>query len=215
MTLGPPACSRLKKSTCTSLSQSERAWHNRGYLPHLDRGGICQSITLRLFDSLPQSLLRKLYDEVLTLPPDRQSIVKMKKIETWIDSGYGACYLRDARIAAVVESSLFYYHGKQYYLHAWVIMPNHIHFLATLFPRTSLSSTIRCLKSFSALQSNKILQRSGTFWFRDYFDRFIRHQNHFLSVLAYIENNPVKAGLCKCSTDWLFGSAIRRLKEAS
>ena len=34
-------------------------WHNRGYLPHFDGGEVFQSITFRLYDSMPQELLAK------------------------------------------------------------------------------------------------------------------------------------------------------------
>ncbi|MEX1049053.1 MAG: hypothetical protein WED15_05975 [Akkermansiaceae bacterium] len=49
---------------------------------------------------------------------------------------------------------------------------------------------------------------SGTaFWMRDYWDRYIRDADHFDNVRAYIERNPVTAGLCKQSRDWPWSSA--------
>jgi REP element-mobilizing transposase RayT len=63
------------------------------------------------------------------------------------------------------------------------------------------------IKSYTAHEANKILNRKGRFWSKEYFDRFIRNQEHFNKTVSYIENNPVKAGLCKESKDWRFGSA--------
>ena len=55
-----------------------------------------------------------------------------------------------------------------------------------------------------------ILGRSGTFWFREYHDRYIRNAEHFANAIRYIEENPVAAGLVKLAKDRPFGSA--RLK---
>jgi hypothetical protein len=66
-------------------------------------------------------------------------------------------------------------------------------------------------KSFSAKQANRILGRTGTFWQEEYYDRFVRDAKHFERVEAYIEWNPVEAGLCVEPEDWAFGSARQRL----
>lgn len=47
----------------------------------------------------------------------------------------------------------------------------------------------------------------------EYFDRYIRNREHFLNTVKYIENNPVKARLCKKPEDWPFSSARFRLKD--
>jgi REP element-mobilizing transposase RayT len=66
------------------------------------------------------------------------------------------------------------------------------------------------LKSYTANEANKTLGREGRFWQKEYFDRYIRNARHFASVMAYIENNPVKARLCEKAEDWPFNSASRR-----
>lgn len=45
------------------------------------------------------------------------------------------------------------------------------------------------------------------FWQHESFDRYIRNRKHFIGVIDYIENNPVKAGLCEQKQDWRFSSA--------
>ena len=48
----------------------------------------------------------------------------------------------------------------------------------------------------------------------DYFDRYIRNERHHVAAIAYVENNPVKAGLCRRPEDWPFSSAwFRQDKE--
>jgi len=63
------------------------------------------------------------------------------------------------------------------------------------------------LKSFTSHEANKILGRHGHFWFKEYFDRYIRNGEHFRAVVRYIEENPVKARLCEKPEDWKFSSA--------
>ncbi|MCL5460243.1 hypothetical protein M3M33_16520, partial [Loigolactobacillus coryniformis] len=47
-------------------------------------------------------------------------------------------------------------------------------------------------------------------WMREYWDRYIRNAAHFDAVRAYIEANPVAAGLCDRPSDWPWSSATSR-----
>jgi REP element-mobilizing transposase RayT len=58
-----------------------------------------------------------------------------------------------------------------------------------------MSTIVHSWKSFTAQECNKVLGRTGRFWQREPFDRYIRNERHFRNALTYIENNPVKAGL--------------------
>ena len=49
--------------------------------------------------------------------------------------------------------------------------------------------------------------RMGDFWQREYLDRYVRNAEHYQAVIAYIEENPVKAELAKLKTDWPWSSA--------
>jgi putative DNA methylase len=89
-------------------------------------------------------------------------------------------------------------------------MPNHIHVLLRPRPGHKLETIVHSLKSYTALEANKVLGREGQFWMREVFDRYIRDQEHFARTFRYIENNPVKAGLCARPEDWEFSSACKR-----
>jgi len=52
------------------------------------------------------------------------------------------------------------------------------------------------------------------FWQDDYFDRYIRDEDHYRRVVRYIENNPVKAGLVPLAAEWPWGSAHFRVRRA-
>jgi REP element-mobilizing transposase RayT len=97
--------------------------------------------------------------------------------------------------------------GVRYDLFSWVVMPNHSHFLLTRFEDWELEQLMHSHKSYTAHQANKLLNRTGKFWMEEYFDRYIRNADHFRNAVNYIENNPVKAGLCSKPSDWPFSSA--------
>lgn len=188
-------------------SRPQKEWHSRGYLPHREGGEIPQSITFRLYDSLPQTLLDEWRKELAQLTETERQTERRKRIDSALDAGYGECWLREPRIGKLVEDALLHFDGQRYQLHAWSVMPNHVHVLATPLHGYSLSSILHSWKSFTAKEANRLLERSGAFWLEEYFDRAIRDDNHFNKVIEYIENNPVKAGLCQRASDWLYGSA--------
>lgn len=86
-------------------------------------------------------------------------------------------------------------------------MPNHVHVLIETIAGYPLGEVVHSWKSYTANRANQILRRRGVFWHQDYYDRFIRDQKHFQSVIAYIEANPVKAGLVRRSAEWRWGSS--------
>ena len=96
-----------------------------------------------------------------------------------------------------------------YLLHAWVVMPNHVHLVATIYPDQSLSKIVHSWKSHAAHRIRKMIGVSGRIWQPEYWDRFIRDERHFASAVAYVEGNPVAAGLAGQPEDWPYSSAAR------
>ena len=167
------------------------------HLPHIRGARGPQFVTFRLADSLPRHVLAK----VLWNQPDG-----LAYLEDCLDKGYGSCWLRRPDIATTVQSALQHFHDDRYRLHAWVIMPNHVHILLTPQDGWELERIIKSLKSFSGRMANRVLNREGAFWQEDYFDRAIRNVEHHSQVVEYIHWNPVKAGLCMGPTDWAYSS---------
>ncbi len=185
----------------------DAGWHSRGYLPHFNGREIVQTVTFRLADSLPQTVLERWRSEVAKDSLANADALLRRRIEHYLDQGYGSRALRDARVAAMVQESLQHFDGDRYRLSAWVVMPNHVHMLVIPDLEWSLSKIMKDLKSFTSHEANKILRQTGQFWMEDYFDRYVRDAKHFANAIAYIENNPVKAGLCEKASDWKFSSA--------
>jgi putative DNA methylase len=179
-----------------------KGWYSRGYLPHLNTPNLIQSITTRLADSLPAAKLERLLAET-----QDDDIARRRRLDAMLDAGHGACWLAQPEIAMLVEQALFDADGASYRLLCWSIMPNHIHVAIQPLPEIALGEIVRRWKGRTAREANVHLRRSGAFWERDYFDRYIRDDAHLAAVTRYIEQNPVKAGLVERAEGWRFGSA--------
>ena len=131
----------------------------------------------------------------------------LKLIDQYEDAGIGECLLRDDSIAQIVQDTLLFNHRKKYELICWCIMPNHVHTLIAPVEGMSLSEIMYDWKSYTTHVINKALNRKGKLWMMEYFDRFIRDNDHFQKVVNYIHNNPVKAGLVADPADWRWSSA--------
>ncbi|ARQ88977.1 REP-associated tyrosine transposase [Stenotrophomonas maltophilia] len=77
---------------------------------------------------------------------------------------------------------------------AYVVMPDHIHWLVEL-RAFSLDYVMQRFKSSSALLINRMLGRSGRFWQSSYHDHAIRSDESLLSHAMYVLGNPIRAGL--------------------
>jgi putative transposase len=179
------------------LPMSSKGWHSRGYLPHLDTGDVVQFVTFRLADSLPKEAVERL--RFLAQAEARR--------DEMLDQGWGACWLASEDIAGIVEDAFLTFDDDRYRLCAWTVMPNHVHVLFKLLAPHGLGAVAGSWKRFTARAANRRLGRSGAFWQDDYWDRFVRHDAHYAAAVAYIDQNPVKAGLVAAPEDWPWGSA--------
>lgn len=171
-------------------------WRSRGYLPHCDERGLVQHVIFGLNDGFRS-------------PP--AAVVDPTKRAQWADSefdaGHGSRLLEKAPIATMVQDSLFFGDRDSYALAAWCVMPTHVHVLIEPLGGANLSSIVQRWKSYSAHEINQAEGRRGPLWQREYFDRFMRSAEQFEWTVAYIENNPVAAGLTLRPEEWPFSSA--------
>ena len=175
-------------------------WHRRFHsVPHRENKAL-QSITFRLYDSLPKEVIEEIKLK-LDINEDDDSCDSIQyqrlrqKIAEYEDAGYGQCFLRDERIAAIMQDTLKHFDGERYQLICWCIMPNHVHVLIEVNEGWSLSRIMHGWRSYTAKEANRILGRTGRFWMEEYYDRYIRDDNHLQKTINYILNNPANAGL--------------------
>src|SRR5437016_5135429 len=70
--------------------------------------------------------------------------------ERLLDRGFGRCWLRDPRIASLVQHALIHFDERRYVLHAFVIMPNHVHVAFRTMPGFQLDEVLKIWKGGTA-----------------------------------------------------------------
>jgi putative DNA methylase len=176
-------------------------------LPHWDTVDQPLFVTFRLHGSLPAHRV---------FPPDQltssgKAFVAMDRL---LDRGAsGPLYLHRPEIADIVVAALREGERRfeRYQLHAYVVMPNHVHLLVT--PRVAAARWLAPLKGYTAYRANEVLGGHGrAFWQDESYDHLVRSETEFERIRSYIEENPVKAGLvCDC-WGYPWSSAASRLK---
>lgn len=174
----------------------------RRNLPHLHFESGVYFVTSCLHKSLPMpfsSFINNLNGNSID-----DIISELKIYDDILDSSkFGNQHLSNPDIIKIVKYCIHYAHKKEYDLISYTIMPNHFHILFDLIKgNRGLSKIMQSLKRISARKSNVIINRTGTFWQDESFDRLVRDQKELLAVLRYIMYNPVKAGLVENPFDW-------------
>lgn len=189
-------------------------------LPHWQCNDAIYHISFRLADSLPKSVRERLLHErkclvAIARQDGKESSEEIEKkaqylyserIDNYLDVGYGKCYLSNAEIAKNVANSLTYFDNMRYHLHAWCIMPNHVHVIVKAKPGYNISKIIHSWKSYTAHRANEILGLTGPFWQRDAYNHIIRSRKEYLFQIQYTWNNPVKAKLQNWPWRWKIDS---------
>jgi putative transposase len=164
-------------------SKQHAGWRSRGYLPHCDGAGLVQHITISTVGAA-----------------------------SGVESNFGLKLLATPETAAIVENALIHFDAERYRLLAWCVMPNHAHIVVEQGEEWPLANVVHGWKSFTANAINRTLGRSGRVWLREYHDRFMRDDDHLSTTIAYVEANPVDAGLVERPEDWPFSSAAKRTR---
>jgi REP element-mobilizing transposase RayT len=176
--------------------------------PHLYEPGVPVFVTWRLEDSLPP---HRNFDSRAI-----KSLESFQTLDLLLDeTRVGARYLAIPAVADLVTESIRHCSTvmNAYELHAFVVMPNHVHLLIT--PNSPLPKILDLLKSFTARRANALLSRSGkTFWLAESYDQLVRDRLEFESIRRYIEENPVRAMLVRQAEDYPWSSATKRRVEA-
>jgi REP element-mobilizing transposase RayT len=159
-------------------------WRSRGYVPHCDGAGIVQHIVMSTIGTADG-----------------------------IEAHFSQRFFETPEAVDVVERALLHFDGERYRALAWCVMPNHVHVIAEQNEGWPLASVAHSWKSFTANEVNRVLGRKGPLWMREYFDRFMRDDDHLNTTIAYVESNPVTAGLVERPQDWRWSSARLRVLD--
>ena len=147
----------------------------------------------------------------------RPWLVSAGRAFVWMDryldaARQGPVWLKEPEIASIVAESIRFGASalNQYCLHAWVIMPNHVHLLVSPIPILPPPRFLKSVKGFTSREANQRLNRTGQpFWQHESYDHWVRTQEEFDKIRVYIENNPVRAGLARIAEEFRWSSAWR------
>ena len=164
-------------------------------------------MTVRCADSLPREALvhlRELQAEISRDPlAAPEALARHRRIfrtlEKFLDAGAGSCPLRDPAATRILVEEFTALSEWQISVPHFTAMPNHWH--ALIVPAAECSHTLtdimKRLKGRSAKRIRALPSGHGPVWQREWFDRWIRDETEWARCVAYIRNNPVKAGLVK------------------
>ena len=188
----------------------------RRHLPHWAQAGTVCFITWRTHDSIPKAVLAEwlevrdlwlLQHEIAPTAVDwkeqlaRRDPALLAEFHTtftaqWqdsLDACHGECMLRRPDVAEIISKSLLRFDGERYEILDFVVMPNHVHLLATFPDEAAMLVQCESWKHFTAAQINRLAGRTGQFWQPDSFDHRVRHEAQFCQLRHYIAENPGKA----------------------
>jgi Rad3-related DNA helicase/REP element-mobilizing transposase RayT len=194
-------------------SQEEGLKTRQGaYLPHWTKEGAIYSVTFRLADSLPKQVVNQWRAERTELVHEataakraltddelrRLDFLFSQKVDSYLDSGRGACWLREKGMAELVANALRHFDDERYRLFGWCVMPNHVHVVVQPLGEHTLDQILHSWKSFTAHEAKKLGQIKGEFWQAEYYDHLIRTEEDLSHCIHYAWTNPEKAKL----KDW-------------
>jgi putative transposase len=152
----------------------------------------------------------------------RQGKLLFAHTDDWLDRSLGASYLKEAKLANKVVEAMEHFAGERYDLFAFVVMPSHFHWVfqprenwvqgltTKKIQRTPRERIMHTLKLHTALECNRLLECEGTFWQDESYDHCVFDEEELGRIIQYVENNPVRAGLCAAPEAWLWSSAKLR-----
>jgi type I restriction enzyme R subunit len=189
-------------------------------LPHWRQDGCTYFVTFRLIDSIPAGVQREWeyeqaawlnargiqYDgrrgswrsQLRTLPQHEQFRFEKhfnRQVQACLDRGLGECWLKEPECIEAMREQLFKADRQHHHLGDFVIMPNHVHLLTTPISGHELEMILKAIKGKAAIDCNKAVEHSGTFWQPESYDHIVRDLTQLFAYRRYIAANPDKAGL--------------------
>ena len=111
-------------------------------------------------------------------------------------------FFRHERWARLMLSTIDHYEGTGYKLHAYVIMPDHLHLIIT--PSESVEKSVQLVKGGFSFRVKKELEWNGEIWQPGFTDHRIRDEEDWARHMEYIRTNPIDARLVKDSLPYEF-----------
>ena len=117
---------------------------------------------------------------------------------------------RNFRFGRIVVNSFRYHHEKGMVSSlAFVVMPDHVHWLAELKSDNGLERLMRSFKAYTSLMINRVRGTAGQpVWQAGYHDHALRREEDIRDVAGYVVANPLRAGLVERLEDYPLWDAV-------
>jgi type I restriction enzyme R subunit len=194
----------------------------RRNLPHWRQEGCTYFATFRLADSIPRRILLAWQEErriwlaahgingslrdssfaesyLAINERERRAFEKRQahRLHLELDHGHGSCLLERPAVRECLQTALHHFHGERCWCGDWVIMPNHLHWLAMPINGWKLESILNSIKGFVSVQASGRGAKAGRLWQAESYDRIVRDRKELDAFRKYIATNPEKAQLSK------------------
>jgi putative transposase len=103
----------------------------------------------------------------------------------------------DGRAEALLASISVYEAAAKWWMHIMVIMPDHLHMIATFGRQHAVQPVISAWKSYQA-------RALGIEWQSGFFEHRLRSDAEFVEKAHYVRVNPVRKGLANKWEDWAY-----------
>lgn len=191
------------------MSENRTKIFYRRHLPHYQPPGCTFFVTFRLAGSLPLYVIQKLkseYEGQLKLISGIQNqkekyrsyqeiqLNYFEKFDTVLDKyKESVSWLNQPAVAQKVKEAI-HYSGR-----------NGVPACSGTSSTYIVAKILQDLKKYTAVECNKILNRSGAFWQHESYDHVVRDEDELSRIIEYVLNNPVKTGLVDKWDDWKWG----------
>ncbi|MEM6468342.1 MAG: transposase [Planctomycetota bacterium] len=187
--------------------------------PHWSQTGATVFVTFRTRDSIPRNVIKRwdaerfqwLQRRGVNCRGDFSAALRQlsstdarafrkrfnRQREDFLDSCHGTCILRKPDLAQIVADSLLYFDGERYHMGDFVVMPNHVHLLASFHDAERMRRQFGSWLRWTAMKINSATGAKGHFWQEEPFDHLVRSNAQLEYLRKYIKENPLRAKLKK------------------
>jgi putative transposase len=120
----------------------------------------------------------------------------------------GRTIFRESQAAQILLEQILNCRDRGFYkLHAFVIMPDHLHALLTPSQEASLEKALQMIKGGSSHRIKQEMNYAWPVWQQGFHDRWIRDDAEYHARLEYVRMNPIAAKLTHRSEEYALSSA--------
>lgn len=115
----------------------------------------------------------------------------------------------DFRAARILIGTMRWLHDHQrVFSLAFVVMPDHLHWLFELGQHCTLPQVMRSLKTYSSMAVNEYQDKEGRLWQQGFHDHAVRRDEDLRTLARYVIGNPLRARLVENISEYPYWDAI-------